>query len=366
MVMKNPIFSIDTLFLDQGADGDIRYLTGEKTTMISGGTRIIRLSERQSLVDLNLKSGNTLVMSAETAFALAKDGAGKLIRYSPIQKPPLKQHFLDWQSPVDDDLHRQYFLAGAMAAHGTHKPARSRESSIDLLPAQVPAIVHYLQNVGDDMRAKSAIHGHSNHVTLIEFKGRIMIRSRMLTLLVGSLLSTKTQVPSFDPHDLDLSVCWSFMKGLLSTADRDGDALVIRHRHADTIKTLARCLWYRFGVAADMHVNPYEPELTPWSSTPKGPYLRLSAEQRASAFAAGLDDTSPFQIPNLSGRDEIESISARKFKSHSAIVVPGEGREFPLTANSYVFEPKFHVPVEIEVIASHPALLGDSSDPSAF
>lgn len=361
--MRNPIFAAETLFLDQSSDGPICHLTASKTTELSCGGRIVKLATDQPLVEIGMASGLCLLMSPETAFALAKSDDGKLIRYSPVDRNPPP---IDWQADLDDLEERRFALAGMVCASGVHIFNRYRTSYLVSTSLDLAANVQqFLTRLGAKMELDKVIHKNSNQVTVKETDAGTFIRSRILTMLIGNLLQEHTQAVAFLPSSVARRNMRAFLFGLLSTASKVGDTIVVRHRSAATIRTLAEHMTFDFGVPCDMHIHPMEPVMQVDVTRPEGHRFRLSAEQIDYAIAAGLLE-GPGKEISFYSYDTIETITPLTRKVPSVIITPGEKRNFPLTANSFVFQAQFSMPAGITEIASHPSVLADSSDPSKF
>lgn len=361
--MRNPIFAAETLFLDQSSDGTIRHLTADKTKDLSCGGRIVRLETNQPLVEIGMASGLCLLMSPETAFSLAKSSDGKLIRYTPVQPAPSP---IDWQADLDDIEERRFALAGMVCASGVHIFNRYRTSYLIAPEFDLAANVEqFLTRMGAKMELEKVIHKNSNQVTVKPVEAGIFIRSRILTTLVGNLLQEHTQAIAFLPSSVSRRYVFAFLNGLLSTSPHVKGELIFRHRASATIRTLAEHLTFDFGVPCDMHIHPMEPSVQVDVSRPEGHRFTLRSEQLDYAAAAGLLER-PKKDLSFYSYDSIETITPLARKVPSVLVTPGERSSYPLTANSFVFQPQFSMPNGIAEIAAHPAVLDDSSDPSKF
>jgi hypothetical protein len=184
-------------------------------------------------------------------------------------------------------------------------------------------------------------------------------------MLVGNLLTEKLMVPTFDFDRVEKHLIGRFINGVFMTCNHVHDPVIIRHRHGDVIRTLAEHLLYRFGVSSTISVHPMEPTVQSSVAVPVGHHLRLSAEQLNKARLAGLLSGFADEVSFFS-HDTIEKITPLTQKIGSVIVLPGQGSPNPLTANGFVFHPEFEIPAGITEIASHPALLEDTSDPASF
>lgn len=359
--MRNPIFAAESIFLDQYPAGDIHHRTGEKSVALSCGGSIVRLGEPQPLVEIETESGLCLIISPETAFSLANEG-GRLIRYNPISPAPAP---IDWQDDLDDIELRRFALAGMVCASGVHIFNRFRTTHlICQCPDLAANVTQFLKRMGDRMEMDQVIHKKSNQVTMKDSVSGIFIRSRILTTLVGQLLKPLTQEITFNPLYISRAQAHAFLHGLLSTASKVDDTIVVRHRSSATIRTLAERLTFDFGVPCDIHIHPMEPTLQVDVTRPEGHRFRLSAEQVDCAVAAGLIAGERKHVKVYS-QDRIVSHTPLPKKVPSVIVLPGGKRTFPLTVNSFVFSAEFEIPLGITEIATHPAVL-DSSDPSQF
>lgn len=359
--MRNPIFAAESIILDQYPTGDIHHRTGERSVKLSCGGQIVRLGEDQPLVEIGTESGLCLIISPETAFSLANEG-GRLIRYNPIAPAPPA---IDWQDDLDDVELRRWALAGMVCASGVHIFNRFRTSYfVCPCPDLAANTTQFLRRLGDRMEMDGVIHKKSNQVTMKDIEGGTFIRSRILTSLIGTLLKPLTQEVTFNPLYISRLQAHAFLHGLLSTASKVDDTIVVRHRSSATIRTLAERLTFDFGVPCDIHIHPMEPALQVDVTRPEGHRFRLSAEQVDCAVAAGLIEGKERHVKVYS-HDRIVSHTPLPRKVPSVIVLPGEKRKFPLTVNSFVFNAGFEIPVGITEIATHPAVL-DSSDPTRF
>ena len=366
--MRNPIFAHDSLFLDRAPDGSIRYVTGDQTRELSCGAKIIRLETRQPLVEITTTSGKSLTMAPESAFALHKTDSGALIRYAPVEyATPAILNRLDWFADLDDLEPRRYAIAGMIVGNGIHLFNRYR-ASYTIVPDldSTFEIQSFLTRLGNKFVEDGLMHMNSNQVTCQETVGGWMIRSRIITLLVGNLLAEKTLTPTFYPDMIDKALFHCFVRGLLSTAPRDGEDIVVRHRDAAAVRTLGEHLYYQFGVPCDICLHPMEPRLQAALNVPEGHRFRLSSEHQNYAVLAGLLRGTGTEV-SFFKTDTIETITPLTKKVASIIVLPGSlKRSRPLTANGFAFRDQFQIPVGIAEIASHPALLQDSSDPATF
>jgi len=362
--MRNPIFAADTLFQDQSPDGITRHLGTDRSVELSCGGRIVLLNEKQPLIEVKTVAGRTLTMSPETAFSLASNDDGKLIRYSPVE---LSTPSIDWQADLDDIEERRFALVGMICSSGLHIINRYRTSYLITTDADLAAnVTQFLQRMGDHMVEAKMIHLNANSVTVkFPTHDSYFIRSRILTTLVNGLLQEHTQRIAFLPSSISRRNLKAFFYGLLSTASRVDDAIVIKHRVSATIRTIAEHLMFDFGVPCDIHIHPMEPEVQRDVTRPEGHRLRLSADQIDYAVAAGLLDGVAKDI-SFYGTDSISTVTPLENRVSSVIITPGAPRDFPLTANSFVFNSEFAMPMGIVEIATHPSVLTDSSDPTKF
>lgn len=365
--MRNPIFSIDTLFLDRHDDGTIHYVLGDKTKNLSCGGKLIRLETRQPLVELSTESGQRLVMAPETAFALQTGDNGALTRYLPVDDACAQWTALINFSahPADDDVYLRFYLAGLMCAAGRHSYERNRPSNIAVPPKMENEIVEYLNAKARLLVSQGILYSSPRIFPSVTPENLIFIKSRVLTHMVGKLLTDKTQVPAFEMDGVKRPELWAFCKGVLDGSPRVAGKIVFTHRHAAVVTAIHGALWRIFGVMASLDINPMEAEVTrhkTWGTMPN--QMRLSAEDRAYATAAGLD-TFESNPPKLLRPDRILRVTPEGTKTLSVIVLPGRERKYPLTANTFIFHPQFSLPEALVDLAAHPAL-SDSGDPTIF
>jgi hypothetical protein len=366
--MRNPIFHDQTMFLDHAADGSIRYVTGDQTRLLSSGVKIMKLETRQPLVEIRTAAGHELIMAPETAFALAKSESGGLVRYAPVEPAsgPLARP-IDWQEDIENIEDRRFVLAGMMLASGNHIFNRNRASHIVLTDLDSAfEIKAFLTRVAAKYLADGEIHGLAAKVSMKETPDGYLIRARVLTMLVGNLLTEKVMVPTFSFSSVKKNLLGNFFRGIFLACQCLNDAVIIRHRHAEVVRTLAEHLLYRFGVSSTISIHPMEPIVQVSIAVPEGHYLQLSADQLDRAALTGLLVKAYQREVAYYSYDVIEKITPLSRKISSVIVLPGTGCPNPLTANGFVFRPEFEIPSGITEFASHPLLFEDSSDPASF
>lgn len=363
--MRNPIFSADTLFLDRNENGSINYVEPTETKLLSCGAKLIRLETRQPLVELLTESGNRLVLAPEAVFSLFTED-GCLVRWMPVDTDcafygrivSLKQ------DPANPSPFLNYFMAGMVCANGRHSFERNRPSSFTVPHAIVPDLVDYLSARGQVLIERKVLVS-TPRILPTQFPHGTFVKSRVITTMVSNLLQDKTQVPAFPILETDRPSVWAFLRGVLTAADREGEEIVIRHRYANVLETIHKALWTMFGVPSKLSVNPMESRVTPTRTGIMPHSVRLSAEDRAAAALAGLDDTYEGPPPEVKRLDRIAKITPLSEKTPGVIVLPGEARRYGLTANTFCFEPLFSLPDAIVDLATHPMMV-DTSDPTTF
>lgn len=364
-MMRNPIFGVETKFLDQSGAGEFEYLTGDSPAL-SCGERIIHLTEPQRLIRLDTKSGQSLLLSPETLFGLVKDSEGRMVRYAPVDTSLVhKKPLLKWSLPYSEKMRlRSYVLGGMMCANGNHLFNRHRASSINANPDEADGIIDYVKTVEEILIDTGKLHDNVR-MTVSDFGTYVFIRSRALTVLVGDMLTERMQSPSFYPDDLDRLSLWAFLRGLLSTSERVDGSIVFKHRDATTVRRLAEALWNHFGVPVTLRINKMEAEVMRHVNMKNIHRFVLSAEGQMKAVKAGLIDGPDINVPVFE-YDEIKKVTPIDEPQKALIVMPGQSRDFPLTANSFMFNAEFSLPEAIVSVAAHPSLNDDTSDPTRF
>lgn len=363
--MKNPIFADTTLFLDYDDTRKVKYVSGAETTVLSDGTKIMRLETRQPLVEIKTTGGFSFIMSPETAFSLHRDDEGQLWRFSPVDYHP--GYAVDWYADLSELQERRYALAGKVVGNGLHINNRFRTSfTVVRTLDEAFELQSFLTRLGKHYVEQNLMHVNSLDVKCTDTHHGYLVGGRALTLLIGNLLAEKTLTPTFHPGMVDKGLFRAFVMGLLSTAAKEGEDLVVRHRDADAVRTLGEHLYFQFGIPCDISVNPMEPKVQMGVSASTRHMFRLSSDQQKHAALAGLIRGTGDGV-NFFQRDLIETITPLKRKVPSVIVLPGSRKwPVPLTANGFAFRAQFEIPVGVAEIASHPALLKDSSDPALF
>lgn len=373
--MRNPIFDSHTIFTDSEPGKQPVRVDGVASRKLSDDYRLVTLETPQPLVRIRTDSGIILDISPETAFALAKNKHGALMRWQPIFNPSALNPDIfqlacprDFPTLPDDILALCCYFAGLVCATGTHMKDRNRATTVTLPHLLAVEVEDRILSWGDMMVADGTFHNLSNRHSVVDMTdGTFYVRSRVLTHLVGDLLSEKLQQPTellYETVERSELMLFCFFRGLLSSLSPDGhDGLTMTHRDASVVEWCAEILWRVFGVPTELYVDPMEPTVQPGRSSAlaKRHRFRLRSDYIPYAVAAGLRDGQFLPAYLLRAvPDPIVSVVPLDGRRQSVIVVPGPTtRSHPLTANGLQFSAAFQMPTGIENIASHPSLVND-------